>query len=41
MIKEESRFVDSNILEGMTSISALLGARSAGINDREILEICL
>ena len=40
MIKEESRFVDSNILEGMTSISALLGARSAGINDREILEIC-
>ncbi len=39
MIKEESRQADSNILEGMTSISALLNARAAGINDRAILEI--
>ena len=39
MIKEENRFVSSNILEGMTSISALLGAQDAGVNDRMITEI--
>lgn len=39
MIKEEVRFADSNILEGMTSISALLSAKAAGLNDRPILEI--
>lgn len=39
MIKEESRQISSNILEGMTSISALLAAKEAGTNDRAILEI--
>lgn len=39
MIKEEIRFVDSNILEGMTSISALFDAKKRGVNDRPVLEI--
>ena len=39
MIKEEKRFIPSNIMEGMTSISALLAAKSAGVNDRPIHEI--
>ena len=39
MIKEEMRFAPSNIMEGMTSISALLAAKAAGVNDRVILEI--
>ncbi len=39
MKKEELRFCDSTVMEGMTSISALLAAKEAGINDREILEI--
>lgn len=39
MIKEEIRFQESTVLEGMTSISALLSARARGINDREITEI--
>ena len=39
MIKEASRQVASNILEGMTSISALLAAKESGSNDRPILEI--
>lgn len=39
MIKEEKRFIESNIMEGMTSLSALLAAKAAGINDREIHEI--
>lgn len=39
MIKEENRFRESYVLEGMTSISALLAAREAGINDRPIFEI--
>ena len=39
MIKEEIKFQDSTVLEGLTSISALLGAREAGINDREIIKI--
>lgn len=39
MIKEEIRFADSTVMEGMTSISALLAARESGINDREIREI--
>jgi 23S rRNA (guanosine2251-2'-O)-methyltransferase len=37
MQKEEQRFVDSNILEGMTSISALLSATQ--VNDRKIEKI--
>ena len=39
MLKEESRFGASNIMEGMTSVSALLAAREAGVNDRPINEI--
>ncbi|MBE6554764.1 MAG: RNA methyltransferase [Ruminococcaceae bacterium] len=39
MIKEDIRFTDSTVMEGMTSISALLSAKAAGINDREIKEI--
>ena len=39
MIKEEKRFAPSNIMEGMTSISALLAAKLTGINDRAIFEI--
>lgn len=39
MIKEASRQVASNVLEGMTSISALLAAKESGSNDRPILEI--
>ncbi len=39
MIKEEIKFENSTVLEGMTSISALLAAKAAGVNDREIQEI--
>lgn len=39
MIKEEIRFRDSNVFEGMTSISALFEARAQGVSDREIKEI--
>lgn len=39
MIKEELRLQNSTVMEGMTSISALLAARESGINDREIKEI--
>ena len=39
MKKEESRFISSSTMEGMTSISALLAARESGINDREIQKI--
>ena len=39
MRKEESQFGASNILEGMTSVSALLAAHKAGVNDRPIHEI--
>lgn len=39
MIKEEIRYTAGTVLEGMTSISALLAAREAGINDRPIKEI--
>ena len=39
MIKEEMRLQASVIMEGMTSISALLAARESGVNDREIKEI--
>lgn len=39
MIKETDRQIPSNILEGITSVSALLAARDAGVNDRPILEI--
>lgn len=39
MIKEEIRYTEGTVLEGMTSISALLSAREAGVNDRPIQEI--
>ncbi len=38
-IKEEEKFVASNILEGMTSISALLNAQGQGYNDRKVERI--
>lgn len=37
--KEAEKFVASNILEGMTSISALLKARENQTNDRKIIKI--
>ena len=39
VMEDEIRFQDSYVLEGMTSISALLAARESGINDRPIFEI--
>ena len=39
MLKEEKRFLDSDILEGMTSISALLN--SDGVNDRKIEKVLI
>ncbi len=39
MQKEETRHIHSNVMEGMTSISALLGAKATGGNDRVIYEI--
>ena len=39
MIKEEICHTAGTVLEGMTSISALLSAREAGINNRPIHEI--
>ena len=39
MIKEEIRFSDGTVMEGMTSISALLAAKEAGINDRRVERI--
>ncbi len=39
MRKEEERFQNSTILEGMTSIRALLSAHKSGVNDRRIYEI--
>ncbi len=39
MLKEETRFVNSCIFEGMTSIRAILTAIDAGISDRKILKI--
>ena len=37
--KEAEKFISSNILEGMTSISALLNAQGAGFNDRRLLQV--
>ena len=39
MLKEEKRFTASDILEGMTSISALLN--SDGVNDRKIKKVLI
>ena len=39
--KEAEKFVSSNILEGMTSVSALLNAQGKGYNDRRIQQIMI
>ena len=39
MKKEESRFADSTLFEGMTSIRAVLSAMESGISDRRITRI--
>lgn len=39
MLKEETKFADSLIFEGMTSIRAIIKGRDNGINDRQIDEI--
>ena len=39
MIKEEIKFQDSSVFEGMTSIRALIAAYDADFNDRRIKEI--
>lgn len=39
MQKEAIKFADSNILEGMTSIRALINGRKAGTNDRPVKAI--
>jgi len=36
MCDESIRYIDAAVMEGMTSISALLNAKKAGVNDREI-----
>ena len=38
-IKEAEKFVDSSIMEGMTSIRAVLQGSEAGVNDRRIEKI--
>lgn len=39
MIKEVSRFADSTVFEGMTSLRAVLDASKNGISDRKILRV--
>ena len=39
MIKEESRFGESTVFEGMTSLRAVLEANARGISDRRILRV--
>lgn len=39
MIKEEIKFIDSNIFEGMTSISAVIRSIELGISNRRILRV--
>jgi len=39
MIKEESRFADSTVFEGMTSLRAVIEGARSGISDRRILRI--
>ena len=39
MIKEETKFIDSAVFEGMTSIRAILSAIDEGISDRKIIKI--
>lgn len=39
MKKEESRFVDANLFEGMTSLRAVIHAMENGVSDRKILRV--
>ena len=39
MIKEETKFIDSNVFEGMTSIRAILASIDANVNTRKINRI--
>ena len=39
LTKESEKFISSNVLEGMTSVSALLHAQGTSFNDRRILLI--
>lgn len=39
MVKEQEKFIPSNLFEGMTSIRAILKAGELGISDRRITEI--
>jgi 23S rRNA (guanosine2251-2'-O)-methyltransferase len=39
MIKEQEKFVDSNLLEGMVSVRAVLSMQNSEYNDRKILEL--
>ncbi len=39
MCNESIRYIDPAVLEGMTSITALLNAKQAGVNDREIFSV--
>ena len=39
MIKEQEKFADSNLLEGMVSVRAVLGMQNSSSNDRKILEL--
>lgn len=39
--KEADKFIDNDIFEGMTSISALLNAPESAFNDRQIIEILI
>ena len=39
MIKEETKFIDSTVFEGMTSIRAILSAIDNKISDRKIIKI--
>lgn len=39
MIKEESRFADSTVFEGMTSINSVIKAYAEGTNNRRIIKV--
>lgn len=39
MKKEESRFVDANLFEGMTSLRAVIHAMENGVSDRKIMRV--
>lgn len=39
MQKEELKFENSTVLEGMTSISAMISGKSSGVNNRQIIEV--